>query len=318
MQRRGPVYGAWMARILAPVWNSGVTLVALTMLFWAGSVIVGRAAADLLPPVLFTFLRWTGALILVVPLAWPHLRADLAALWGRRWVVALLAVLSTVAYNILVYRGLHQTTAVNALLMQSVMPLAILLAGLALFNERPGWRQAGAILLSLAGVAVIVAQGSVDTLRHLTFNPGDLLILTAVAAFAVYSAVLRRRPDVHPLSLAAALFAIGVLLLGPLALAEHAAGARAVLSPASVAAVAYAIVFASLLATLCYNRGVALLGAARAGQYSHLQPVFGTVLAVLFLGESLHLYHAAGVAMIGAGLAAAGRGDQPRKETGPA
>ena len=293
-----------MVQLLAPIWNSGAVLISLTMLFWAGSVIVGRAAADLLPPVLFTFLRWTGALLLVLPLAWPHLRADLPALWRRRWVVALLAVLSTVAYNILVYRGLHQTTAVNALLMQSVMPLAILLAALVLFNERPGWRQAGAIMVSLAGVAVIVAQGSWDTLRHLTFNAGDLLILLAVLAFAVYSALLRRRPAVHALSLVAALFAIGVPVLGVMALAEHWTGARAVLSPASAAAVGYAVVFASLLATLCYNRAVGLLGAARAGQFSHLQPVFGTVLAVLFLGESLHLYHAGGVALIAAGLAA--------------
>lgn len=291
-----------MTRLVQAVWGSGAALLAMTMLFWSGSVVVGRAAADLVPPVLFTLLRWGGALVLVLPLAWPHLRADLPALWRRRWVVLVLSLLSTVAYNILVYRGLHQTTAVNAALMQSVMPLAILLAALALFGERPGWRQAMAILMSFAGVLVIVAQGSAEMLRQVRFNLGDVLILTAVVAYAVYSAVLRRRPIVHPLSLLAVMFAVGVAVLLPLAALEHGAGARLVWSGASLLAVLYAVVFASLLATLFYNRGVGLLGATRAGQFSNLMPVFGTVLAVLFLGETLHGYHGAGVALIGAGL----------------
>ena len=296
-----------MTPLLRAVWASGPALLALTMLFWSGSVVVGRAAAELVPPVLFTLLRWAGALLLVAPIAWPHLRADLPALWRRRWVVLLLSLLGTVAYNILVYRGLHQTTAVNALLMQSVMPLAILLVGLVLFKEWPGLRQGVAILVSIAGVLAIAAQGSFETLRHLRFNPGDLLILTAVLAYAVYSAALRRRPQVHPFSLLAVMFAVGVTALLPLAWLEHQQGARLVANGASLLAVTYAVVFASLLATLFYNRGVALLGAARAGQYSHLMPVFGTVLAVLFLGERLQLYHAGGMALIAAGLLIARR-----------
>ena len=290
---------------MSRLWRHGPLLLALTMLFWSGSVVVGRAAAELVPPVLFTLLRWAVALLIVAPLAWPQLRADLPALMARRWVVLTLALLSTVAYNILVYRGLHQTTAVNALLMQSVMPLAILLAGLAV-GERAGVRQIVAILLSVLGVVTIAAEGSIETLRHLRFNPGDGLILLAVAAYAVYSVVLRRRPSVHPFSLLVVMFAIGLLVLGPAALWEHAAGLRMVVAPASLLAVLFAGVFASFLATLFYNRGIELVGAARGGQYAHLMPVFGILLAVLFLGERLHPYHAAGMALIAAGLVLAG------------
>ena len=288
------------------LWSNGPALLSLTMLFWAGSVIVGRAAAPVLPPVLFTLLRWTGALLIVAPLARPHLRADLPKLWARKWTTALLAVLGVCAYNILVYRGLHATTAVNALLLQSVMPLAILLANLLLFRERPRPVQAAAIAVSIAGVLVIAAQGSLDTLRHLRVNPGDAAVLLAIAAFATYSSLLRRRPAVHPFSFLAATFAIGVLVLAPLSLAEYAGGARLVPGWTAWGAIAYATVFASFLATLFYNRGVELIGAARAGQFNHLQPVFGTVLAVLLLGEALHPYHAAGVALIAAGLGLAG------------
>lgn len=291
----------------ARLWHNGPALLSLTMLFWAGSVIVGRAAAPVLPPVLFTLLRWSGALVIVAPLAWPHLRADLPKLWARKWTTLLLAVLGVCAYNVLVYRGLHATTAVNALLLQSVMPLAVLLANLLLFREPPRRMQVAAIAVSLLGVLVIAGQGSLDTLRHLRINPGDALVLLAVAAFATYSSLLRRRPAVHPFSFLAATFALGACVLAPLSLAEYAAGAR--LTPGWLAwgAIAYAVVFASFLATLFFNRGVELIGAARAGQFNHLQPVFGTLLAVVVLGESLHPYHGAGIALIAAGLALAGR-----------
>jgi len=109
---------------------------------------------------------------------------------------------------------------------------------------------------------------------------------------------------VHPFSFLAATFSIGVAVLAPLSLAEHAGGARMVQSRPAWLAVGYAVVFASFLATLFYNRGVELMGAARAGQFNHLQPVFGTLMAVLLLGEALHPYHAAGIALTGGGLLA--------------
>ena len=292
--------------MMTTLWRNGPVLLTLTMLFWSGSVVVGRAAADLLPPVLFTLLRWAAALLIVVPLGWARFRADLPALWARRWTVLLLAVIGTCAYNILVYRGLHRTTAVNGLLMQSVMPLAILLVEL-LAGERPGWRQAVAIFVSIAGVVVIAAEGSLATLMGLGFNPGDVSILVAVVAYAVYSVMLRRRPAVHAFSLLIALFGVGVVVLSPLAMAEYAAGARLVPALPALLAVLYAGVFASFLATLCYNRGLELVGAARGGQYAHLMPVFGVLLAMAFLGERLHPYHAVGIGLIGAGLALARR-----------
>ena len=284
------------------LWSNGPALLVLATFFWAGSVVTGRAAAPLIPPALFTALRWGGALVVALPFAWRHLRQDRAALLARWWLPLLLAVLGVVTYNSLVYRGLHQTTAINALLLQSAMPLLVLIAAFALFGERPRSVQVVAILVSIAGVLVIAAQGSWTMLRALRINPGDTLVLVAVGSYAVYSAVLRLRPAVHPLSLLVSSIAIGVVILIPLAWLEYADGARMVVTPLSIVYVVYAAVFAAFLSYLFYNRGVELVGAARAGQYMHLMPAFGIVLAVLLLHERLHAYHAAGVALIGAGL----------------
>jgi drug/metabolite transporter (DMT)-like permease len=53
---------------------------------------------------------------------------------------------------------------------------------------------------------------------------------------------------------------------------------------------------------MCYNRGVAILGATRAGLYLFLVPVFGALFAMIILGEQLHLYHASGFILIIAGV----------------
>ncbi len=68
---------------------------------------------------------------------------------------------------------------------------------------------------------------------------------------------------------------------------------------------AYMAVFPSFVAYLFFNRGIELVGAARAGQSWHLMPVFGSILAVLFLGETFYLYHAVGIGLIGGGIALA-------------
>lgn len=272
------------------------------MLCWAGSIVSGRAAAALVPPSLFTLLRWGGALVIVAPMAWPHLRRDRAALL-RRWpIVALLALLGVDAFNNLMYRGLHSTTAINALLLQSVTPLFVIVALFLMFRERPSLRQMGAILVSLVGVAVIAGQGSLAVLRSLDVNPGDAIVTVAVVCYALYSALLRLKPMVHPLSLLAASFAVGVVFLVPLAVVEAQAGARLIVTPVSAFAIVYSCVFPAFLAYLFYNRGVELVGPALAGQYVHLMPAFGVILAVLFLGETLHPYHLAGIGLIGAGL----------------
>ena len=283
------------------LWANGPLLLALSMLFWAGSIVSGRAAA-LVPPSLFTLLRWGGALIIVAPLARPHLRQDWTALRQRWVVVVLLALLGVDAFNNLMYRGLHSTTAINALLLQSATPLFVIVALFLMFRERPTPRQLVAILVSLAGVAVIAGKGSVVVLRSLDVNPGDAIVTVAVVCYALYSAVLRLKPVVHPLSLLAASFAVGVVFLIPLAVVEAQAGARLIVTPVSAFALVYSCVFPAFLAYLFYNRGVELVGPALAGQYVHLMPAFGVVLAVLFLGETLHPYHIAGIGLIGAGL----------------
>lgn len=292
-------------------WHAPRLLLTLAVLFWSGNFVIGRAVHTAVPPVALAFWRWTVAFLLVFFPARPHLRRDLPVLRMHLRPVLLLSATGVAAFNTLVYIGLHTTTAVNALLLQSFMPLAILATAWVLFRERTRAIQLAALALSVIGVAIIIGRGSPGAVLRLSFNAGDGLVLIAVFCYALYSVLLRRRPPVHPLSLVAAMFAIGSALLLPLYLAESLLFEPLRPGTAAFAAIAYVAFFPSLLSYLFYNRGVELLGAARAGQFVHLMPVFGALLAFVFLGERLHGFHAVGIALIAAGLAITARAPRP-------
>jgi drug/metabolite transporter (DMT)-like permease len=112
---------------------------------------------------------------------------------------------------------------------------------------------------------------------------------------------------------------IGSCMMLPFMLWEVASGASIHGGTSSYLAIAYTAVLPSLVAYLFFNRGVELIGAGPAGQSAHLMPLFGTVLAVLFLHERLQLYHLAGIAMIAAGILLASlKARGPRKDDAPA
>ena len=296
-----------MKHLAARLWSSAWTLLVIVSLLWAGNIVIGRAVVGRVPPVALAYWRWTGAFMIAFWFAWPHLKRDWPVL-AKQWRLMLfLSFTGFATYNTMCYIGLQYTTAVNALLLQSVIPVVILIWALALFGEKPSAWQSLGVVVSLGGVAAIASGGSLDTLLHLSLNRGDAWILAAILINAVYAPMLRRRPAVHPISFLVAAMGIASLMMLPFYLWEAAEGAVVRGGWPSYAAIAYAAVMPSFVAYLFFNRAVELIGSARAGQSVHLMPVFGTILAVLFLGERLHAYHALGMLLIGSGILLASR-----------
>lgn len=282
-------------------------LLMLPPLFWAGNAVLGRAVAGDVPPVGLAFWRWTVGTAVLLPFAWRHLRADRSVLLAHWRTLLLLTVVGISLFNTMMYLGLETTTAVNAVMLQTAMPVLIVLMSFAFFRDRVTAAQALGILVSIAGALVLIAHGDPATLLGLAFNMGDLYVLIAVICYAAYTALLRRRPKVHAFSFITVIFGLGALTLLPFYLLETAGGRPMPLSAQAVLAVGYVSLLASILAYLCYNRVVLLLGANTAGLSIHLVPVFGSLLAIAFLGESLHLYHAVGIALIAGGIVLATR-----------
>ena len=288
--------------MLARIWHSPWLLLALGNLFWASNIIVGRALLGPVPPVALSFWRWTGAFAVAFWFAWPHLKKDWPILLKHWKLMGALAATGIAFFNTTAYIGLSGTTALNVLLMQSCLPLIVTIWAFALFKERPSAWQLTGVVLSLAGVALIAAHGTLHALLGLRFYHADMWIMASVVIMGIYVVLLRRRPDVHPLSFMQAAMGLGVCMVAPIYLWELGRGVRITDQWQNYAGIVYMAVFPSFISYLFFNRGVQLLGGLRSGQSMHLIPLFGSIMAVLFLGETLHFYHLAGAVLIGAGI----------------
>lgn len=294
------------------LWHSAWALLIAANLFWAGNIVMARGLSGHVPPITLAFWRWTGAFAIATIVAWPKVKADLPVM-RRHWkMMLILSATGIASYNTMAYIGLTTTTALNVLLLQSATPLIILVWAVLLFREIPSARQTLGVLVSLAGVAVIAGHGSPEALAGLRLNRGDVWVLAALGIYAAYCVMLRKRPAVHPISFLTAAMGLGSLMILPFMLGEFASGARIVGGVSSYVAIAYTAVLPSFVAYLFFNRGIELIGAGPAGQSMHLMPLFGSILAVLFLHETFQLYHAAGIAMIAAGILLASFGTAPR------
>lgn len=284
------------------LWNRGWLLLSLAMLFWAGNSVVGRLVNTDIPPIGLAFWRWVAASVVILPFAWPYLRKDWDAIKRHRILLAFMALLGLAGFNALLYAALHTTTAINSVLLQSATPPLIFLCSFLMFRERVTWMQVIGLAVALAGVAWIVSLGQPASLLSLRLNQGDLLMLVAVAGYALYSTLLRKKPDIHPMSFLAATCGLSILVLAPVYVAEHLAGHEVSPNQPTLMALAYVAIFPSILAYLFFNRGVEIMGANKAGQFMNLMPGFGALLAVVFLHERLQAYHGVGLLLIAAGI----------------
>ncbi|MDR0577216.1 MAG: DMT family transporter [Candidatus Accumulibacter sp.] len=293
-------------------------LLTLAALFWSGNMVVGRAMHGEVPPFALAFWRWVIALLLTLPPALPHWRDGWPRLRKEWKAVAALGLLGVGGYNTFTYIALQYTGATNASLLNSFCPVATIALSWAFFGKRLSGVEWLGVLASLVGVAVIVSRGEPATLLALAPNVGDLWMLTAVLVWALYTIGLQWRPaGVPPMLLLAALMTVGLLALTPFYAWEMAQGRRIVLSASSVMGIAYVGTLPSFAGFIFYNRAVGEVGASKASLFLHLMPVFGTLLATLFLGETPRLFHGIGIGLIFLGiyLATANRA-KPRENHG--
>ena len=207
------------------------------------------------------------------------------------------------AFNTLIYVGLQYTAVTNGVLFNSISPILIILLSWVVARERISKLQAYGVLLSMAGVLAIVARGDFATLAGFHFNRGDMWLITAMFLWAIYTFVLRRRPpELSAMGFLAAMLLLSLPFLLPFYLWEFSVRGGFSLTPATVAALAYYGTIPSIVAYLFWNRGVAQVGPNKAGLFVHLMPVFGALLAVMFLGERLYGYHFFGAALIFGGI----------------
>lgn len=278
-------------------------LLVLTTLFWSGNFVISRGMHAEIPPLALSFWRWILALVILLPFALPHFRRQQQQLREHLRFICIQGLVGVTGFNTLIYLAMQSTTAINAVLVNSCIPVLIAVISWLLYREVMRVRQCLGVALSLVGVFWIICQGSMAQLLAVELNRGDLLVLLAAVLWAYYSANLRKYPEgLHPFSYQLGIVIVGLIGITPLYTAEFLSGKTFIPTWPTVATVVYVALFASVLAFIFWNRAVRTVGANKAGPFIHLMPVFSTILAVIFLGEQLHTFHFQGIILIFTGI----------------
>ena len=251
----------------------------------------------------FNFWRWFIALVVLAPFGLRAVAGKGEVLRRHAGILVLLALLSVPLFQTMVYQGLRTTTAINAVLLNSSAPVFMIACSWLLERERVTRRQVAGMLISLAGIVIIMTRGEAARLVELELHAGDAWILAAMPLWGLYSVLLKRRPaELSGVGLLFVIALLGVTMLAPFFVAHSTMAPPPAPTFDAVVALIYVGIGASVIAFICWNRGVALVGANAAGFTIHLLPAFGTLLAIVFLREEFRTFHAVGVATILAGV----------------
>jgi drug/metabolite transporter (DMT)-like permease len=283
---------------------SGYLLLLVAVLLWSGNSIVGRASAgEHIPPMGLNFWRWTTAFTLFAVIfgrrTWAQ-RAEILRHW--KFIVAFSGV-SIVGFNVTFYIALQKTTALQASLIQSILPVLVLLICYIVLRERISGRQWWGVVFSIAGAGLIVVRGDLAVLRTLTLNEGDVWALGAVFMWMWQAFLMRWKPrSIDIMCFMTAISFVGVVVMLPIYLWETSTGATMPATQTSILFVLYVGVMAGFAGTSCWNEGTYRAGAAQAGYFGNLYPIFAGLLAIIILGEEPRWYHGAGAASVVVGI----------------
>lgn len=269
---------------------------------FGGNWVAARVVNFEVAPFALSFWRWAIAAAILLPFAAAQLREDVSLIRRNVGVLAAFGAIGAGGFTLLGYWGVSYTTAVNATLLNSSLPLFVVPLSWLVLGLTVSGRQLAGLVLSLAGVVAIVSGGSLQTFTRLALNPGDFLILGGAFLWAVYTVMLKWRPPLRALSFLFTTVVTAATVSLPFYLWEMGTGRMMTVTPTAVVTIGYLAIFPSIVAYICWNRAVAIVGPNVAGFFNPVIPVFGILFAVMFLGEPLRAYHLAGFALVLGGV----------------
>jgi drug/metabolite transporter (DMT)-like permease len=283
--------------------NEALGLLAFCWLLAAGVFIAVKWAGTYTPPWTLAFFRLLFAMLFLLPFVASHFREMAARLREHYKIIFLIGALGLAFTQGALFTALHHSSAINVSIVFSVWPITAIILAAVFLGDRLTPVQVFGVILCFGGVLVVVAQGNPDTIIQMGVNPGDLLVLAAVLCFSFYTVMIKKvRIDLAALPLLVLLLGAATLAATPFYIWEIFHDPRITVDWHDIAAIAYVAIPGGGIMYLLFNVGIAMLGAAKASVTFYLQTLFTVILAHFLLGEQLHFYHAAGTALIAAGI----------------
>ncbi len=270
---------------------------------WSGNFIVARGLSEIVPPVSIAFWRWVVAVIVFLPFALKPLVAERHMLLKNIRYLSLTALLGVTVFNTLIYIAGHTTTALNLSLIAITFPIFIVILSRILYGELITTKKILGIVLVTCGVVLLITKGDLSVLTNITFTVGDFWMLSASSIFAVYSILIKHKPqELSIWSFQLSTFSLGLLFLFPFFVWESATTPPVTYSITTILAILYIGIFASLTAFVLWNKAIITIGPAKAGLIYYTLPLFSGFLAYLFLKESIGIIHLISSLMIVSGI----------------
>jgi drug/metabolite transporter (DMT)-like permease len=282
-------------------------LVNLATLLWASNIALGRAMRDVISPAMIVTIRASIAGVIYLILLLTIYRSQLKPgrpVSRREWLLYLgMGFTGVFAYPILMYRALQYTTATHAALINAAGPLVTMLLAAILLKERITSRLVSGGIISLAGVSLIISNGSLSGLIEQGLNRGDAIMLGIIflwGLYSVWSRVATRQNSSLRVTAISTWLALPLLI--PTAAVEWKSSPTNFTLPLILVCI-YIGIFPTVIAFLCWNEGVRRVGPNQAMAFYNMLAVYGALFGILFLGESLTWeLVVGGVLVVGGGL----------------
>ncbi len=276
----------------------------LAVLFWSGNFITGRYISTSIEPMQLSFYRWFFVLVLLLPYIFINYKDLILGFKKDSLLLVVFGAFGIAGFNTFLYYGLQTTSATNALLINSSTPIFIILISSIIFRIAITKIQILGVLLSTLGVLYLILKGNINHILELNFTPGDLWILLAAFDWAIYSVLLKFKPkELSSFSFLTITSFIGVIILYIAFILQGYSLEFSFLSNKEVLySLIYIVIFPSILSFYFWNMATIEIGANKAGQSAHLMPIFGAILAYIFLDEVLEFYHMVGIILIAIGI----------------
>ena len=284
--------------------NLAYLLLLLTTFFWSGNFIVGKAASIYeIPPFSLNFYRWFFAGLILLPFTNEEIIKKRKYIFDNIGFFIILGITSITIFNSIVYYSLYYTQVISGVLMISTIPVWIIFISSILKIEKTNIFQIIGVILSLAGVFFIVTKADIGLVKNLDFNKGDLTMIIAMFSWALYSALLKKKKyELSQIALLEIVIICGLVFLIPIYFIEMSMGNLIKLEKPFFLTLTYVVLFPGLASFFFWIKGIALIGANRAGIFLHLMPIFGAVMAIVIFNEKFMFYHFFGAVFIISGI----------------
>ena len=284
--------------------NLAYILLVLTTLFWSGNFIVGKAASIYdIPPFSLNFYRWLFAGLILLPFTYKEILNKKNYIFNNIGFFIILGITSITIFNSTVYYSLYYMQVISGVLMISTIPVWIMFISSILGIEKTNKFQIFGVILSLLGVLFIITKSDMNIIKNLAFNRGDLIMAIGMFAWALYSALLKKKSyEISQITLLEVVIITGLIFLIPIYILEMNFGNQIVLGKPFILTLTYVVLFPGLASFFFWIKGIAIIGANRAGVFLHLMPVFGSIMAIILFDEKFMFYHLLGAIFIIGGI----------------